>query len=334
MNNNEQKPNISNLFFFTASNKNKNKNSSFAHLKLSDYSCNSHFFSKPPSFSSNPFKNLKVSNSTSLSFFPNTFILPNTKSNCSVCNLPIYSLKYICCICKNCTLCHICEQYHNHPVIKIKNNTSLSSLNQVTSFLSAHQQFNSKKQSSFLDIFTFTKRSSLTLTINNNYFTIRPYKRTKVLLFLKNNSKYTIPTNSLCFVAKGIEDLNAKGLIINKELKRMANKPFQIEFEAITGNKKQYTIELGIYCKGKLEVECNNVRFNIEINEDIEEEELEVLFDKCMTIGLCNKRQKRMIKKLVDDGVIEIDKVDKTRVVLEKYKWDIEKAIFEIQQIN
>lgn len=41
-----------------------------------------------------------------------------------------------------------------------------------------------------------------------------------------------------------------------------------------------------------------------------------------------------MIKQLVDDGVIEIDKVDKIRIVLEKYKWDIKKAIFEIKQIN
>ena len=41
-----------------------------------------------------------------------------------------------------------------------------------------------------------------------------------------------------------------------------------------------------------------------------------------------------MIKQLVDDGVIEVDKVDKIRIVLEKYKWDIEKAMFEIKQIN
>ena len=163
---------------------------------------------------------------------------------------------------------------------------------------------------------------------------MRPYKCTKVLVFLKNNSKYTIPANHLCFVAKGIENLNVKGLIINEELKRMDKKLFQIEFGAVTENKKKYTIELGIYCKGKMEVECNHVRFDIEINEDIEEEELELLFDRCMTIGLCNKKQKRMIKQLVDDGVIEVDKVDKIRIVLEKYKWDIEKAMFEIKQIN
>ena len=41
-----------------------------------------------------------------------------------------------------------------------------------------------------------------------------------------------------------------------------------------------------------MEVECNNVRFDIEINEDIEEE-LELLFDKCVNIGLCNKNQKQ-----------------------------------------
>lgn len=40
-----------------------------------------------------------------------------------------------------------------------------------------------------------------------------------------------------------------------------------------------------------MEVECNNVRFDIKINEDIEEE-LELLFDKCVNIGLCNKKQK------------------------------------------
>lgn len=41
-----------------------------------------------------------------------------------------------------------------------------------------------------------------------------------------------------------------------------------------------------------MEVECNNVRFDIKINEDIEEEELELLFNKCMTIGLCNENKK------------------------------------------
>jgi hypothetical protein len=60
-----------------------------------------------------------------------------------------------------------------------------------------------------------------------------------VLVFLKNNSKYTIPANYLCFVAKGIENLNVKGLIINEELKRMEKKLFQIEFGAVTENKKK-----------------------------------------------------------------------------------------------
>ena len=41
-----------------------------------------------------------------------------------------------------------------------------------------------------------------------------------------------------------------------------------------------------------------------------------------------------MIKQLLDDWVIGIDKVDKIRIVLEKYKWNIEKALFEIKQIN
>ena len=314
-----------------------------------DYSFTSPFLIKPPLLTEKISSYNKLNISTTKSFE-----LVNNNSNdntsykifsdkCINCYQPIERVKFLCCICENYNLCSLCEKYHEHPTLKIKN-ADLSSINEIINFISVHQNENTNNINTnqkhpqnikklISGLFESTPKIHIVISIENEIFTIRPCRKLNITVGIENKSKSIIPPNILRFIFKNFGNLGTTNTLIESEINALEKIEYEIEIEANL-QRKVYVVDLSLLCVDEsIKIECNTLNFDIEVNDDVEEEELNEYFKKYPKVKQCSKDKKNLIKYLMEEKIAKCHPYI-IKKILETYNWELSNAFDEIEKLN
>lgn len=259
---------------------------------------------------------------------------------CSVCKSLIINKKYICVICPDCILCPKCEEVHIHPVLKCKS-SQLSSLKDVYIYMNKRnmviQSFlKNEKDSSVFGLFQdiFSGKYEIKLTSNCNKITMRPNKSLNLPITLQNLSTNKVECKllQLFLIGKNTKDLK----VYTKELDLVINKREQNDvFIQVESNNhcSEYNFIIELYSIKNIKLKSNILEFNIIVNEDEEEEELNEKFKDYPNIIVTSKEIKLGIKKIMENKWIKEDPI----TILEFLKNnnnDIDKTIENLSSLN
>ena len=258
---------------------------------------------------------------------------------CSVCKSKIINKKYICIICPNCILCPKCEQIHIHPVLKCKS-SQLSTLKDVYIYMNKRniviQSFlkNGKDSSvfGFLDI--FSGKYEIQLSTNFDKITMRPNKSIYIPITLQNLSgtKLECKQLELFLIGKNTKDLK----VYNKELDLVINKREQNDVNILVesnNHTSEYKFTIELYSIKNIKLKTNNLEFNIIVNNDEEEEELNQFFKDYPNIIITSKETKLGIKKIMEKESIKEDPITILQF-LKNNNNDIDKTIQNLSSMN
>lgn len=234
---------------------------------------------------------------------------------CSVCQSQITNKKYICIICQDCVLCPKCEEIHIHPVLKCKS-SQLSTLKDVFVYMNKRNMViqnylkNEKDSSVFGLINIFSGKYEIKLSTSCNKITMRPNKSLNIPITLQNLSATKIECGplQLFLIAKNTKDLK----IYNKELTLVINKREQNDVNILVESNNhcgEYNFMIELYSVKNIKLKSNPLEFNLIVNEDEEEEELNELFKDYPSIILNSKETKIGIKKIRENESIKEDPI-------------------------
>ena len=236
--------------------------------------------------------------------------------HCTICNSQITNKKYICVICPNCILCPKCEEIHIHPVLKCKS-SQLSTLKDVYIYLNKRnmviQSFlKNEKDSSGFKLFhdIFSDKYEIKLSASCTNITMRPNKLIKIPITLQNLSgnKVECKLLQLFLIAKNTKDLK----VYNKELDIVINKREQNDIYILVESNNhlsEYNFNIELYSIKNIKLKSNNLEFNIIVNDDEEEEELNEKFKDYPSIIITSKETKKGIKQIMENESINEDPI-------------------------
>jgi hypothetical protein len=236
---------------------------------------------------------------------------------CSICSSKMFYKKYLCIICKNCALCHNCQQDHLHPMLKCKEN-QLSSVYDITNYLENHNEEiksmtnqknqDNKKKGFFSKI--FSGKYELKLNCNSLDFSMRPNKRINIPITIQNLSStpFNCKENNLILFARNNKDLK----VYEKKVEQILNKRDQIDVNMILESNdfcKSYYFTIEVYSSANIKLKSNILSFKLEVNKDEEDEELNEKFREYPKIIVMNKKIKKGVLKILEDKSITQDPV-------------------------
>ena len=235
---------------------------------------------------------------------------------CKSCGGQIKNIKYICVICPDCILCQKCESIHIHPVLKCKS-IQLSSLKSVYIYMNKRNKviqsfLKNEKDSSVFGLFQdiFSAKYEINLSSPINKITMRPNKSIKIPITIQNLSSTKIECKllQLYLLAKNIKDLK----IYNYEIDLVINKREQNDiYMTVESNNHigEYNFNVELYSIKNIKLKSNVLNFNIIINDDEEEEELNETFKDYLNIVVASKETKMGIKKIMENEDIKEDPI-------------------------
>ena len=238
------------------------------------------------------------------------------KDICKSCGGPIKNIKYICVICPDCILCQKCEQVHIHPVLKCKS-VQLSTLKSVYIYMNKRNKviqsfLKNEKDSSVFGLFQdiFSAKYEINLSTPFNKITIRPNKTLKIPITIQNLSSTKIECKllQLYLLAKNIKDLK----VYNYEVDLIINKREQNDiYMTVESNNHigEYNFNVELYSIKNIKLKSNSLNFNIIVNDDEEEEELNDTFKDYLNIVIASKETKMGIKKIMENEDIKEDPI-------------------------
>ena len=231
---------------------------------------------------------------------------------CKSCGGQIKNIKYICVICPDCILCQKCESIHIHPVLKCKS-IQLSSLKSVYIYMNKRNKviqsfLKNEKDSSVFGLFQdiFSAKYEINLSSPINKITMRPNKSIKIPITIQNLSSTKIECKllQLYLLAKNIKDLK----IYNYEIDLVINKREQNDiYMTVESNNHigEYNFNVELYSIKNIKLKSNVLNFNIIVNDDEEEEELNETFKDYLNIVVASKETKMGIKKIMENEEIK-----------------------------
>ena len=235
---------------------------------------------------------------------------------CKSCGGQIKNIKYICVICPDCILCQKCEQIHIHPVLKCKS-IQLSSLKSVYIYMNKRNKviqsfLKNEKDSSVFGLFQdiFSAKYEINLSSPINKITMRPNKSIKIPITIQNLSSTKIECKllQLYLLAKNIKDLK----IYNYEIDLVINKREQNDiYMTVESNNHigEYNFNVELYSIKNIKLKSNVLNFNVIVNDDEEEEELNEAFKEYLNIVVASKETKMGIKKIMENEDIKEDPI-------------------------
>ena len=235
---------------------------------------------------------------------------------CKSCGGQIKNIKYICVICPDCILCQKCESIHIHPVLKCKS-IQLSSLKSVYIYMNKRNKviqsfLKNEKDSSMFGLFQdiFSAKYEINLSSPINKITMRPNKSIKIPITIQNLSSTKIECKllQLYLLAKNIKDLK----IYNYEIDLVINKREQNDiYMTVESNNHigEYNFNVELYSIKNIKLKSNVLNFNIIVNDDEEEEELNEAFKEYLNIVVASKETKMGIKKIMENEDIKEDPI-------------------------
>ena len=235
---------------------------------------------------------------------------------CKSCGGQIKNIKYICVICPDCILCQKCEQIHIHPVLKCKS-IQLSSLKSVYIYMNKRNKviqsfLKNEKDSSVFGLFQdiFSAKYEINLSSPINKITMRPNKSIKIPITIQNLSSTKIECKllQLYLLAKNIKDLK----IYNYEIDLVINKREQNDiYMTVESNNHigEYNFNVELYSIKNIKLKSNVLNFNVIVNDDEEEEELNETFKDYLNIVVASKETKMGIKKIMENEEIKEDPI-------------------------
>ena len=235
---------------------------------------------------------------------------------CKSCGGQIKNIKYICVICPDCILCQKCESIHIHPVLKCKS-IQLSSLKSVYIYMNKRNKviqsfLKNEKDSSVFGLFQdiFSAKYEINLSSPINKITMRPNKSIKIPITIQNLSSTKIECKllQLYLLAKNIKDLK----IYNYEIDLVINKREQNDiYMTVESNNHigEYNFNVELYSIKNIKLKSNVLNFNIIVNDDEEEEELNEAFKDYLNIVVASKETKMGIKKIMENEEIKEDPI-------------------------
>ena len=231
---------------------------------------------------------------------------------CKSCGGQIKNIKYICVICPDCILCQKCESIHIHPVLKCKS-IQLSSLKSVYIYMNKRNKviqsfLKNEKDSSVFGLFQdiFSAKYEINLSSPINKITMRPNKSIKIPITIQNLSSTKIECKllQLYLLAKNIKDLK----IYNYEIDLVINKREQNDiYMTVESNNHigEYNFNVELNSIKNIKLKSNVLNFNIIVNDDEEEEELNEAFKDYLNIVVASKETKMGIKKIMENEEIK-----------------------------
>ena len=235
---------------------------------------------------------------------------------CKSCGRQIKNIKYICVICPDCILCQKCESIHIHPVLKCKS-IQLSSLKSVYIYMNKRNKviqsfLKNEKDSSVFGLFQdiFSAKYEINLSSPINKITMRPNKSIKIPITIQNLSSTKIECKllQLYLLAKNIKDLK----VYNYEIDLVINKREQNDiYMTVESNNHigEYNFNVELYSIKNIKLKSNVLNFNIIVNDDEEEEELNETFKDYLNIVVASKETKMGIKKIMENEDIKEDPI-------------------------
>ena len=235
---------------------------------------------------------------------------------CKSCGRQIKNIKYICVICPDCILCQKCESIHIHPVLKCKS-IQLSSLKSVYIYMNKRNKviqsfLKNEKDSSVFGLFQdiFSAKYEINLSSPINKITMRPNKSIKIPITIQNLSSTKIECKllQLYLLAKNIKDLK----IYNYEIDLVINKREQNDiYMTVESNNHigEYNFNVELYSIKNIKLKSNVLNFNVIVNDDEEEEELNEAFKEYLNIVVASKETKMGIKKIMENEDIKEDPI-------------------------
>lgn len=235
---------------------------------------------------------------------------------CKSCGGQIKNIKYICVICPDCILCQKCESIHIHPVLKCKS-IQLSSLKSVYIYMNKRNKviqsfLKNEKDSSVFGLFQdiFSAKYEINLSSPINKITMRPNKSIKIPITIQNLSSTKIECKllQLYLLAKNIKDLK----VYNYEIDLVINKREQNDiYMTVESNNHigEYNFNVELYSIKNIKLKSNVLNFNVIVNDDEEEEELNEAFKEYLNIVVASKETKMGIKKIMENEDIKEDPI-------------------------
>lgn len=229
---------------------------------------------------------------------------------CAICSSKIYYEKYLCVICKNCTICPNCEQNHLHPVIKWKNN-QLSSMESIFLFLSNYnkeiQRLNANSNKG--GFFGSSKQKyEFKIDSDNLSYTMQKKEKMEIPIYITNLSKTDVDCKQIKLVLFG---MNIKDLIIynkemNNKIRRGETLKTTISVES-TNINKIYNFNIGLFSPSDVEIGYNTITFKLEVLSDNEEEQLNSQFKNYPEIVKESKVYKKSVKLIMENNKVKKD---------------------------
>lgn len=259
---------------------------------------------------------------------------------CSICSSKIYFKKYICIVCRDCVLCHNCQEDHLHPILKCKQ-AQLSNIQDIYSYLKNNNNEiknmsleKTKKNVKGLFSKFFSEKYELKLDCNSLNFSMRPNKRINIPITIQNLSgvPFNCEENNLTLFARGNKDLK----VYEKKVEHILNKQEQIDVNMILESTefcKIYYFTIELYTNEEIKLKTNILSFKLEVNKDEEDEELNEEFKNYPKIIVMNKNIKKGVKKILEDKTITQDPVTVMQF-LKNNNGKIEETIKNLKSMN
>ena len=252
---------------------------------------------------------------------------------CSICKSKLKGIKYICCICDQCTLCEECELYHNHPCFKYKTNF-IDTLNETCDFISKYYEYNIPFESTMYSKI-FRKEYDLKIEPYSDLeFSLRPNKVINIPIKILNYYKENLEYNQFIILIK-----NQKNIYLSppKANFKITGDEYFLDIKCITPDRtcdkenifiEIYSHELRIKSSRRLIIE-----YKIEVNFDSEDDKLNMELKNDESIYCFNKEHKRTALKLMKStgGQYKIKNILKC---LFDNNWDSNKALKALKKIN
>ena len=235
---------------------------------------------------------------------------------CKSCGDPIKNIKFICVICPDCILCQKCEQVHIHPVLKCKS-VQLSTLKSVYIYMNKRNKviqsfLKNEKDSSVFGLFQdiFSTKYEINLSTPINKITMRPNKAIKIPITIQNlsSSKIECKLLQLYLLAKNIKDLKVYNYEVDLTINKREQNDIYITVES-NNHVGEYNFNVELYSIKNIKLKSNTLNFNIIVNDDEEEEELNERFKDYINIVVASKEAKMGIKKIMENEDIKEDPI-------------------------
>ena len=250
------------------------------------------------------------------------------KESCTVCGQSLKNIKYICVICMNVLLCDSCEENHNHPCLIYKT-PFISSIKETYNFITNNYP-------SYSNLLTKKSQRNLSISLmaDKNIY-LRKNKGVLIPIKISNNSSITVDSKDFIVLIKQNKIINIS-YNSNSHFKISPNSSYILKLKCITPDVlcKEHMIAEIFSNKFALKHNENlRINFNIEINEDNEEEDLNLKLCFNEMVILYNKEHKQILVSLLENELAGNNIEDVLEVLLQ-YNWNKEEVLKYVSSLQ